>query len=246
MGIDLSSAVVLEQPRPARSPGTVVALAGEAGRYTRFSVCMQSLSFNVPAGTAFKWTFGSDIPESRNQAIEQMEGDWIWFVDDDHAFAADIVMSLLDRNVDIVQPLCLRRNQPFLPVAAVDGDYMDVRRYRPDELVEVEHAGTSGMLIRRNVLEALDAPWFELGDREGDGNRVSEDVHFCRKAKAAGFNVHVDMAVRLGHIAPVTIWQHWDEENECWLTGFTVSDGAELYIPPAEVGRAEHQVGSAD
>lgn len=251
-GINPKQAVLLKPVDLAPTAGTVVALAGEAGRYTRFSVCMQSLSFHVPPQTAFRWMLGADIAESRNQACGELHGDWIWFIDDDHAFQHDIVLQLLARNVDIVQPVCLRRNQPFLPVAAVDGDYMDIRKYGPDELVEVEHAGSSGMLIRRRVLERLEQPWFELGHREGDGNRVSEDVNFCRKAKEAGFKIHVDMAVRLGHIAPVTIWPAWEDEGAGpdgeggrWLTGFSISDGAELYIPPAEIARSEERVGAS-
>jgi hypothetical protein len=233
-------AVILDAPKQ-QLPGTVVALAGEAGRYTRFAVCMQTLAFNIPPGTAVKWIMGSDIPESRNQAIDELHGDWVWFIDDDHAFPGDIVLKLLARDVDIVTPICLRRNQPFLPVPSVDGDYLDVTRYQPEELVEVEQAGSSGMLIRKNVIDQYrdafpDRPLFELGDREGGGNRVSEDVNFCRRVRDMGFKIHVDMGVRLGHITTAIIWPTFNEEDERWLTGFTIADGAQLWINPPDWG----------
>lgn len=221
--------IVLKQPREAVTAGTVVALSGEAARYTRFFVCMQSLGYQLPAGSSVRFVLGSDIAESRNQACEEMEGDWVWFIDDDHAFRDDVLVNLLKRNEDIVTPICLRRAGSFLPIPAVDGDFMDLSKYGSDDLVEVEHAGSSGMLIRREVIEALEPPWFELG-RLDDGRRISEDVNFCRRAREAGFKIHVDLGVRLGHITTAVVWPVWNEELGRWLTGFTVADGSQLAI----------------
>lgn len=213
---------------PTNCAGTVAVTADEAGRYTRFAVSMQRLQ--MPAGTGTMWQIGNDIAGNRNAAVESFEGEWVWFIDDDHAFHPDILMRLLARNVDIVTPLCLRRTSPFLPVPCVDDDFMDVTRYRGDELVEVQHAGSSGMLIRRRVLAAVEPPWFELG------NGVSEDVNFCRKAKAAGFDVHVDVGAKLGHITTAVVWPVWEAQEERWYTGFTIADGAKLAIDPAVEG----------
>lgn len=199
--------------------GTVAVTADEAGRYTRFAISMQGLQ--VPAGSKTLWQVGNDIAGNRNGACADLHGDWIWFVDDDHAFKPDVLLRLLALDLDIVTPLCLRRMQPFLPIPCVDGDFMDLSRYTGDEVVEVEHAGSSGMLIRRHVIEALEPPWFQLG------NGVSEDVAFCQKARAAGFKVHVDLGVRLGHITTAVVWPVWDEERG-WLNGFTIADGAQL------------------
>jgi hypothetical protein len=203
------------------SGGTVAISADEAGRYTQFAICMQGLE--APAGSRTSWRIGNDFAGNRNAACAQLEGDWIWFIDDDHAFAPDILTRLLARKVDIVTPICLRRSQPFLPVPYVDGDYMDLGQYGENELVEVEYAGTSGMLIRKRVLETIEPPWFELG------NGVSEDVNFSRKARQAGFSIYVDMGVRLGHITTAVVWPVWSGR---WLTGFTVADGAQLAIEP--------------
>lgn len=219
-----TGAVLIEAPM-AVSPGTVAVTAAETGRYTRFSISMQGLE--IPQGSHTKWQLGSDIASARNKACAEVDGDWVWFIDDDHAFHPDILTRLLNRNVDIVTPLCLRRQQPFLPVPCVEENFMDVTRYGRDELVEVQHAGSSGMLIRRRVLEAVEAPWFELG------NGVSEDVMFCRKAKEAGFQIHVDMGVRLGHITTAVVWPAWSEDEDRWLTAFEIADGAQLAINPA-------------
>lgn len=222
-------ATLLKQPQPV-GPGTIVFTGDESARFTRSAICGQGVIVQgMPPGTTVRWKLGSDITEARNETCAEIIGDWIWFMDDDHAYASDLLLRLLQRNVDIVGPLCLRRIQPFLPTAAVDGDYMDITRYGPEELVEVEHTGSSGMLIRRRVIEAMEAPWFEM-DHEDDGRPVSEDVYFCRKARAAGFDIHVDMGARLGHMTAATVWPFHDESEDRWLTGFDVADGAKLWI----------------
>lgn len=229
-------AVILKQPGESRTAGTVGILAGEAGRFTQFALCIQAVGFQMPVGTSIKWSLGSDISESRNQLAEEITGDWLWFVDDDHGFAPDVLHRLLDRDVDIVAPICLRRQSPFLPVpTGLDGNFLDLQKHEPDELVQVLYSGTSGMLIRRRVFEALEQPYFELGEREGSGNRVSEDVNFCRKAAEAGFQIHVDLSARFGHMTVATIWPEWDEDKGCWGTGFTIADGAQLHINAAEI-----------
>ena len=78
--------------------------------------------------------------------------------------------------------------------------------------IEVDLAGTGFMLIKRKVIETLSkkAGWYELRD----GTKApciymtpihnecfeSEDYHFCRLAREAGFKIIMDPKVRLGHI----------------------------------------------
>lgn len=226
----LDEDLVLRQTTPS---GLVAVTADEAGRYTRFAISMQGLL--VPGEhSKTTWQIGNDIAGNRNTACEALLADeklsWLWFIDDDHVVKHDSIISLLNRDVEIVTPICLRRIQPFLPIPVVDGDFMDLTSYGKDELVKVELAGSSGMLIQRHVLETIEPPWFELG------NGISEDVAFCRKATEAGFDIHVDLAVRLGHISTAVIWPAWQPEEERWLTGFTVADGLQL---ATELGKQE-------
>ncbi len=62
--------------------------------------------------------------------------------------------------------------------------------------LHTEEGGFTGghcILIRREVFEALEPPWFS--NRKG-----YEDRYFCEKAIAAGFPLYVDRSVVAGHV----------------------------------------------
>lgn len=238
MRLDDPKATLLNQASTF-GPGTVAIIAGDLARYTAFWLHAFNVMYALPEGTAIMPTIGSDISESRNQAIRALQGEWVWFIDDDHTFPHEIVMKLLARDVDIVAPLVLRRQSPFWPVATVDGNYLDVSRYRPGDLVEAQFTGSSGMLIRKKVLDAIEPPWFPAPDYDEQGRRRSEDVNFCLKAAEAGFSIHVDTGIRMGHITTATVLPVWDDDHEEWMTGISVADGyevrTEVVSPPPEV-----------
>lgn len=80
-----------------------------------------------------------------------------------------------------------------------------------DKPIAVDYAGTGFMCIAREVIEKLS---HKAKSYEGPDGRVSaiymtpihndvfesEDYHFCRKAREAGFKIVMDPKVRLGHI----------------------------------------------
>lgn len=238
MKLDDPRAVLLKQAGASEvlTQGTVAVLCQEATRSQGFWFSLMNLIRAYPPSLMEVRAYqGSDTTALRNRAVEEFVGDWIWFIDDDHAFNPDTFERLYKRNVDIVQALCLRRVSPFYPVAtSLDGNFLRLNDHGENDLVEVMYAGASGMLIRRNVLDKIGEPWFDIKTGQ------SEDVGFCDKARDAGFKIHVDMGVRLGHASAAMIWPVWDEEKEDdqWVTGIGVA-GANLKIlqvepPPLE------------
>jgi len=66
----------------------------------------------------------------------------------------------------------------------------------PDALMEVDRTGCHCLLIRRDVLEAIERPWFVAEVMR----RNREDFYFCEKVQEAGFRVYVDLSCMAGHM----------------------------------------------
>ena len=153
------------------------------------------------------------------------EDQWVFIMDDDHTFAPELLVQLLDRDVDIVVPLYNQRTPPFAPVAykqeTPDGrfviyDWPDLEGR--DGLLPVASAGKAGVLLRRRVIEALHDPWFEWN------KQIGEDHYFFAKARAAGFTVHVDLDARMGHCTPVQITPYRSPEG-LWCAEVDLKNG---------------------
>lgn len=85
----------------------------------------------------------------------------------------------------------------------------------PDALYEVDRTGCHCVLIRRDVLETVPAPWF-VADATG---RNREDFYFYEQAQKAGYRVYVDLSCMAAHLygdRPLAAMDHmvWDASAE--------------------------------
>ena len=217
------------------SVGLIGIIASDTARFSEFGSCLSRLQ--APEGWAIEWIIGSNWRDARNNLVElTLEHDYshLWFMDDDHSFGDDILLRLLAHDVALVNPICLARTWPFIPCVypkkLAEGEHvylpLDFEGAEPEGLIEIAAGGCAGMLIRRDVLQAVSAlpgrP-FEYGD-------LSEDITFCEKAKACGFTLYADLGVTLGHITTAVIQPSYDPEND-WTTGFTVGKDMRLVVP---------------
>jgi len=215
--------------------GLAGVIANDSARYSLFWSCMDRLK--LPEGWQKEHLIGGDWCGARNSLCEitlKEEFDWLWFMDDDHAFAPDILMKLLKHNKKLIVPVCLTRTTPFAPVTFTErvGDDRYLPIYLPEQpesgLVELVAGGCAGMLIHRSVIEAIEPPWFEYGT-------ASEDIIFCNKAKEQGFEIFCDLSTRLGHITTAVVWPtvHANE----WAVGFNIGRDTNVVLPiePREV-----------
>lgn len=204
-------------------------IADNAGRYSLFTQCLTTL--RSPVNTAVKFAIGSDRSVGRNNLVKQMiemGGEWILFLDDDHVFPPSILMRLLGTDLDVVGALYCQRALPFSPIAYSakdpDGTYkpLFLPHLPADEVVQVRALGTGGMLIRAEVLHAMEYPWFQHTTEQ------SEDLRFCDQLDAMGIPVHVHTGVRLGHLSPSAVWPAHDGER--WSIGFSLADQYSITI----------------
>ena len=189
-------------------PGGVCLITGEL---TRYALAQQSImSLKLPPGSINAWFTGMLVAKSLNSALQSVIDNptlqWAWIMGDDHTFEPETVFKLLDRDKDVIAPLCLNRLPPMDPtIIEHDKKRMKYLEDLPKggglyRLKASETCGDAGLLIRRHVLEKIGAPWY---DHRISGSINAEDQAFIQRIKDAGFDVFVDLDVRLGHIGNV-------------------------------------------
>lgn len=153
--------------------------------------------------------------------LDEQRAPWLLMVDTDMVFAADALDRLLNvadqRTAPIVGALCWSQtaagDQPTLYelVPHEDGAAAFARytTWPEDALMPVGGTGAAFLLIHRYVLEKIERgwapgrrdviwPWFResaMGSRA-----MGEDLTFCLRVKSAGYPIHVDTGVQVGHL----------------------------------------------
>jgi hypothetical protein len=151
------------------------------------------------------------VPCLNGGKIKQtMPYDYYLAMDWDMSFSAETIHALITWDKDIICAAYGDRNgQNDLLVAGhwdkVPGDSPMIKRLKFYEtgLKEVDWTGAGCLLIKKNVFETLEYPyWTHNIIRVEDCQEVvAEDISFCMNAKAAGFKVWLDCDHRAAHLA---------------------------------------------
>lgn len=158
--------------------------------------------------------------QARNLLVHKMlNGNWthLLMLDSDMVFPAGLLGKLLSHNVDIVGGFYLRKVRGNLPtMMRLDDNGQPMSHWPEQRLEQVDGIGTGAILVRRNVFETLDPPWFYYRPVDHKHNthkveQVSEDYVFCENARAAGYTIHVDGSAICGHVGPFVVWPHMSD-----------------------------------
>jgi GT2 family glycosyltransferase len=143
----------------------------------------------------------------------------LFFLDSDCVPPPLTIEKLLDYDLDIVAscaPALIAGNHVFTSACWLPPDERKdpKEKYRmplvSDEnakgLKEVDVVGMTGVLVKRQVFETLEKPWFKMVFNEDHtGLELGEDYYFCEKAREAGYKVWVDYDVRQQHLKVVPL-----------------------------------------
>lgn len=187
-----------------------------------FQSCMNLKEELTKANLKHDWLIGRNeslVTRARNEMTAKFlttSFERMMWLDADIEFEPDDVAKLWNLDADIaVGFYCMKRDD--LPLSAwKDGKLVKIEDC-PNEPFPVDFAGTGFMMIKREVIEYLAK---NAEEYEGPDGRVSalymtpihndgfesEDYHFCRKAKEAGFKVFGDPSIRL---------KHWGQKAFC-------------------------------
>lgn len=162
----------------------------------------------------FAWFGGFPrVDAMRDSAMAQALEDGfthVLFLDADMVFPSNVLERMLrHHDAGIVGGLYCIKEPPFSPVAlgkhvkqeGSNVDYFEFETNYDTALVDVNVLGMGCTLVPVEVVRRIGArPWFEYKNDDDGWPRVSEDVPFCQKAKAAGFPILFDPTVKCGHI----------------------------------------------
>lgn len=236
------------------APGVVGLTCGELARYTQFHACFNAVQ--APPGAHEEYGVGYSTAMNSNDLIRKMHptDEWVWIMDDDHAFPSHLLIELLNRQVDLVVPLYLQRKSPFWPVAYREEPTTGRFAHVPlselagqTGLLKVDSAGKGGLLIRRPVLIAMAGadcvcPPPEPGEpREHQPDCVwprtpwfeqrgmfGEDHAFFSKARELGFQPHVDLDQPMDHLTTIAVAPKYVEGQ--WLTELNLQNSVRVLV----------------
>lgn len=127
------------------------------------------------------------------------------FIDSDMFFEADSIMTLLGRDKDIVGVNSHLRKFPITSTIQMpEAEKLTLKEDHPDGFFTVDAVTTAFLLIKLDVFKKLEHPWF-FWEVDTEGNTVlGEDYWFCRSAKEKGFDIWVDLSIKIGHVGKYT------------------------------------------
>ena len=101
---------------------------------------------------------------------------------------------------------CVKQDppQPLVFMAPNDGPYW---KWRVGDVFECWGLGTGCMMIRTDVFQHLERPWFKTSSEVGFAE--TDDLYFCTKVANAGFKVKAHGGV---------LCKHWDVKNSLIYT----------------------------
>lgn len=210
------------------SKGLIGLSTAEVGRFSMFYASLGTLQ--KPDEVMAVFARSAVISENRNNITEEAlkQGvDWVLYVDDDQIFQPDTLMRLLAADKDVISAHYIQRQYPFNPVIMEtelpNGKWI-WKQLRPDEtgIITCAAAGAGCLLVRRKVLEALEPPYWRLGQISPAS--WGDDLDFCKRVRAAGFDIHVDLDNKIGHtILGVAFPVH--DAKHGWVAAITQDPG---------------------
>ena len=166
--------------------------------------CYKLTQHYIPYEVKFFSQYG--LERERNMAVRtflKSKHSHLFFLDTDVVLKPDTLSTLLIASKDhfIISGMYIL-NKDLNAVANVKisprtWKFVSFEKlYKPwiSKIVEIDGAGAGCLLIDRVVLETVKQPWFKFYGIYG------EDLHFCDKAKKAGFQTYLHMDVKVTHI----------------------------------------------
>ena len=149
---------------------------------------------------------GTLIANQRHELVKAAQ-EWgathVMFIDSDITFKPSHVIEMINFDEPVVGGAYSKRLEPVIPTAwhSIDDWNTYVKLHeQTDSHIRVEAMALGFCLIKIQVFDNLELPWFILGFK--DGHYTGEDIEFFRNCKNNNIPVWLDVKVsfELGHL----------------------------------------------
>jgi hypothetical protein len=167
-----------------------------------------------------RWCYhrSSALPQNRHNLVreaQKMGVSHILFLDDDMTFPPDTLERMLRAGKPIVAANCTTRALPIVTTAIKNEKR--ITSLGKTGLEYVDQVGMAVMLIDMKVFDRVPLPWFSFAwDAEYPDTYCSEDMFFCKKARAEGIPIVVDheLSQQIGHVGELEYRHDMVDEAE--------------------------------
>jgi len=129
----------------------------------------------------------------------------LMYMDHDVVFPGDTIDKLLAHEKPVVGATYnMRGVEPPSTCVVLLDEHGDKTPWEhlPKEPFRCEALPGGAMLVRMDVFDKIDRPWFAIQEDETGELSMSEDVWFCNRVRAAGMEIWCDPTIPTGHIGP--------------------------------------------
>jgi hypothetical protein len=168
--------------------------------HSQFAYCLTQLiktTSEVGIDTYLFFDSSTILLNQREKLIENAKDikcDYVLWLDSDMMFPSTTALRLLAHNKDIVACNYLKRSKPLKTVAYTDLTNWDswLPLEPKDDLVKVEGVGMGCMLMKTEIFDSLQKPYFEFTYKGDTQDWYGEDFMLLTKLRLNSFNVYID------------------------------------------------------
>ena len=152
------------------------------------------------------------VQQFLNQRLKDQPLTHLLMIDSDTVPQPDAIKRLLSHDLPFVSGMTpiANRNKETGALEFFDNCFESVTRdgegvrtniaHRNTGLKTINRCGAACLLVKREVFEALNPPYFQFElDETGTKHTRSEDIRFCDDVKAAGYTLYADTDVICTH-----------------------------------------------
>jgi len=164
---------------------------------------------NSPYKIFVNFTEEKPCAHARNHIVQKFlksNNEWLIMIDEDVVPSQNpFELILLNKDV-IICPTLIYQYKVGWNVYKTDanGYWQPIKDLPENDLIEIDAGGTGCILIKRNVLEKIKAPFERIFDENGI-ETMGLDLSFSKKAKEVGFKIFCPTDYQCSHFKTINL-----------------------------------------